>query len=153
MPVCVCLVAQSYLTLCDPVDCSPPGSSVHGDSPGRNTGVGCHALLQGIFPTQGSNPGLPHCRQILYHQSHVAGLIFHPKFTLPLNLEIKSWVRGSEGKNDFKLQTCTFFSPFEFKFSTPIWSMPSLCLILLLKVVVNVLGDFKNFLVVLWKGD
>ena len=46
---------------------SPPGSSVHGDSPGKNTGVGCHALLQGIFPTQGSNPGLPHCHLILYH--------------------------------------------------------------------------------------
>ena len=52
------------------MDCSPPGSSVHVDSPGKNTGVGCHALLQGIFPTQGSNPGLPHCRQILYHLSH-----------------------------------------------------------------------------------
>ena len=38
--------------------------------PGKNTGMGCHALLQGIFPTQGSNPGLPHCRQILYHLSH-----------------------------------------------------------------------------------
>ena len=35
------------------------------DSPGKNTGVGCHALLQGIFPTQGSNPDLQHCRQIL----------------------------------------------------------------------------------------
>ena len=34
------------------MDCSLPGSSVHGDSPGKNTGVGCHALLQGIFPTQ-----------------------------------------------------------------------------------------------------
>ena len=46
-----------------------PGSSVHRDSPGKNTGVGCHALLQGILPTQGSNPGLLHCRQILYHLS------------------------------------------------------------------------------------
>ena len=62
--------AQSCLTLCEPMDCSLPGSSVHGDSPGKNTGVGCHALLQGFFPTQGSNPGLPHCRQILYHLSH-----------------------------------------------------------------------------------
>ena len=52
------LVAQLCLTLFDPMECSPPGSSVHGDSPGKNTGVGCHALLQGIFPTQGSNPGL-----------------------------------------------------------------------------------------------
>ena len=41
-------------TLCAPMDCSPPGSSVHGDSPGESTGVSCHALLQGIFPTQGS---------------------------------------------------------------------------------------------------
>ena len=39
------------------------------ESPGKNTGVGCHALLQGIFPTQGSNPDLPHCRWILYHLS------------------------------------------------------------------------------------
>ena len=52
-----------------PMDCSPPGSSVHEDSPGKNTGVGYHALLQGIFPKQGSNPDLPHCRQILYHLS------------------------------------------------------------------------------------
>ena len=65
------LVAPSCLTLCDPMDCSPPGSSVHGDSPGKNTGVGCHALLQGIFPTQEPNPGLLHCRQILYHLSQL----------------------------------------------------------------------------------
>ena len=57
-----------------PVDCSPPGSSVHGDSPGKNTGVDCHALLQGIFPTQESNPGLPHCRLILYHLSQQQSL-------------------------------------------------------------------------------
>ena len=65
-PNLLCLVAQLYLTLCDPMDCSLPGSSVHADSPGNNTGVGCHALLLGIFPTQGLNPGLPHCRKILY---------------------------------------------------------------------------------------
>ena len=64
------LVAQSYPTLCDLTDYSPPGSSVCGDFPGKNTRVGCHALLQWIFPTQGLNPGLPHCRQILYHLSH-----------------------------------------------------------------------------------
>ena len=65
-----CLAAQSCLTLCDPMDCSPSGSSVHGDCPGKNTGVDYHSLLQGIFPTQGSNPGLLHCRGILYHLSH-----------------------------------------------------------------------------------
>ena len=66
----LCLVAQSYSTLCDPMDCSPPGSSVHEDSPGKNTGVGCHALLRRIFPTQGLNPGLPHCKWIVYCLSH-----------------------------------------------------------------------------------
>ena len=58
----VCLVTQSCPTLCDPMDCSPPGFSTHEDSPGKNTGVGCHSLLQGIFPTQGLNLGLLHCR-------------------------------------------------------------------------------------------
>ena len=46
---------QSCPTLYDPISCSPPGSSVHGDSPGKNTGVGCHLLLQGTFQTQGLN--------------------------------------------------------------------------------------------------
>ena len=64
------LVAQWCMTLCDSMDCSPPDTSVHGDSPGKNIGVGCHVLLQGILPTQGSNPGLPHCRQNLYCLSH-----------------------------------------------------------------------------------
>ena len=59
-------VAQLCPALWDPMDCSLPGSAVHGCSPGKNTGVGCHALLQGIFPIQGLNSGLPHCRQILY---------------------------------------------------------------------------------------
>ena len=54
---CVCAKSlQSCLTLFNPMDCSPPGSSVHGNSAGKNTGVGCHALLQMIFP--GSNPHL-----------------------------------------------------------------------------------------------
>ena len=98
---CVCVKSlQACRTLCDPMDCSPPGSSVRGllqarilewvampssrgssnpgieptspetpelqedfcpwDSPGKNTGVGCHALLQGIFLTQGLNPCLLH---------------------------------------------------------------------------------------------
>ena len=47
----LCLVSQLCRTLCNPMYYSPPGSSVHGDSPGRNTGVGCCAVLQGIFPT------------------------------------------------------------------------------------------------------
>ena len=64
------LVAQACPTLCDPMVCSSPGSSAHGDSPGKNTGVGCHSVLQGSFPTEESNPGLPYYRWILYHLSH-----------------------------------------------------------------------------------
>ena len=67
--MCV-LVAQSCPTLYDPADCSPPTSSNHGDSPGKNTGVGGLSLLQGILPTQGSNLHLLHCRWIPYHLSH-----------------------------------------------------------------------------------
>ena len=52
------------------MDCSLPGTSVHGDSPGKSTGVSCHALFQGILSTQGLNPGLLHCRWILYHLSY-----------------------------------------------------------------------------------
>ena len=60
--VCVCVaVSQLCLTLCDPMDSSCPG---------KNTGVGSHSLVQGIFLTHGSNPGLPHRRQILYYLSH-----------------------------------------------------------------------------------
>ena len=54
--MCVCVVAEAYLTLCDLMDCSLPGFSVYGDSPGKNTGGGCHALLQGIFPTRWKGP-------------------------------------------------------------------------------------------------
>ena len=54
------VIAQSCPTLCNPIDCSPPGSSVHGILQARILEWGCHALLQGIFPTQGSNPHLLH---------------------------------------------------------------------------------------------
>ena len=71
--VLLCCV-QSHLTLCEPTDYSPPGSSVHGDSPGKNPGVGFHALLQGTFPTQGLNPGLLHYRWNLYHLRYQGSL-------------------------------------------------------------------------------
>ena len=57
-----CLVVSNSL--------QPQGVYSPWDSPGQNTGVGSVSLLQGIFPTQESNLGLPHCRQILYHLSH-----------------------------------------------------------------------------------
>ena len=61
--VSVCVHVHSVTKLCptlwDPMDCSPPGFSAHGDSPGKNIGVGGHALLQGILPTQGAYSDLP----------------------------------------------------------------------------------------------
>ena len=62
-------VTQSCSALCDPTDYSLQ------NSPGQDTGVGSLSLLQGIFPAQGWNPGLPHCRQILYQLSHKKPII------------------------------------------------------------------------------
>ena len=69
--VCVCVLGHSVMSdSSQPPERSLWSSFVSGDSLGKNTGVGCHALLQGIFPTQGSNPGLPHCRQVLHCLNH-----------------------------------------------------------------------------------
>ena len=82
------VLTQSCPTLCDTMGCSPPGSSVHGISSGKNTGVGCHFLLQGIFLTQGLNLSLLHCRQILYHrvtwETPILHLILAKRFWEPL---------------------------------------------------------------------
>ena len=89
----LCLVTQSCPTLCNLMDCSPPGSSVHGDSPGKNTGVGCNALLQGIFPTQGLNPGLPHCRWIRYqlsYQGSPINMLILPKYIIYASVQFSS---------------------------------------------------------------
>ena len=100
--VVLCLVTQSCLMFCDLMDCSPPGSSVHGDSPGKNIGEGFHALLQGIFPTQGSSPDLPNCKQILYHLSHRGSprllewvtYLFSRVFSQPRNWTRVSYIGG-----------------------------------------------------------
>ena len=68
--LCCCLVAKLCLILCDQRVCSLPGSSVHGIFPGKYTEMSSHFLLQGIFPTEGSNPRFLYllcCRWILYH--------------------------------------------------------------------------------------
>ena len=89
-------------TLCHSMDCSPPGSNVHGDSPSKTTGVHCHGLLQGIFPTQESNPGLLHCRKILYSLScqgspWILEWVAYPFFrgsSWPRNQIGVSWIAG-----------------------------------------------------------
>ena len=68
--VCVCVQSlQSCLTLCDPMDCSPPGSSVHGDSPGKNTGVGLPCPPPGGLPRDQTQVSYISCigRQVFYH--------------------------------------------------------------------------------------
>jgi len=80
------LVAKLCLTLAISWT-SLPGSSVHGDSRGKNTGVGCHFLLQGIFLTQELNPGLLHCRQILYWLSYKGSPQVFPLGLISFQLE------------------------------------------------------------------
>ena len=96
-------VAQTYLTLCDPRDCSPQGSSVHGDSPGKDSTVGFHGLLQEIFPNQGLNPDLPHCRQILYQVSHQG----NPVLNMALSLKKKKKVYYDDRFQQLNLQIYT----------------------------------------------
>ena len=91
----VCLVAQSCPILCDPLDYSLRGTSVCGDSPGKNTGMGCHALLLGIFPTQGSNTGLLHCRWILYHLTNKGS----PRNTGVGSLSLLQWIFLTQESN------------------------------------------------------
>ena len=76
------LVAQSCLTLSDLMACP-------WNSPGKNATVGCHFLLQGIFLTQGFDPALLHCRQILYHLSYQGSLVTW--LLVCLEYEILGW--------------------------------------------------------------
>ena len=77
-------VAQSCPTLCDPMDCSLQGSSVHGIFQARVLEWVAISISMGSSPTQGSNLGLPHCRQTLYHLSHQGSSIY-------LFIKIKMW--------------------------------------------------------------
>ena len=96
------------LTLCDPMDCSPPWNS-----PGKNTGVGSHSLLQGIFLIHGLNPCLLHCRQILYYLDHQGSPSLEGSFAflMPercikcLSYGIGGFFRGSPAN----FSDCSFF--------------------------------------------
>ena len=76
------LAPQSYPTLCNPMDYSPTSLLCPWGSPGKKTGVGCHSLFQGISTTQGSNPGLLHCRQILYQLNHQGSPIISGEYII-----------------------------------------------------------------------
>ena len=77
-----CLVTQSCPTLCNPMNCSPPSSSVHGDFSRQEYWSGLPSPPQGVFPTQGLNPGLLHCRQIPYQLSYQGSPEFEWKWKL-----------------------------------------------------------------------
>ena len=103
------------------------------DFPGKNTGVGCHFLLQGSFLIQGSNPGLPHCRQMLYHLSHqgspnfVLDTDYKPSTPLSsaanawaahcLEVQFKAWKSGPTGSG-----TMRPVSPSAVRLSVAKWS-------------------------------
>ena len=77
------MLSQSVVSdLCNPMDCNPPGSSVYGDTSAKNIGVGCHALLQGIFPTQGSNSSLLHWVDSLLSELPGKTISYSPQFTI-----------------------------------------------------------------------
>ena len=88
----LCLVIQLRLTLCDPMDCSPPASSVHGDSPGKNTGE-LPRPPPGDLPTQGSNPRLSRFRWILYRLSHQGSPRILEQVAYPFS-RASSWPRN-----------------------------------------------------------
>jgi len=131
--------AQSFLTPCDPIGCSLPGSSLHGDSLGKNTGVGCHALHQGIFTTQGLNPGLPHrrnpdlldCRQILYplsdHFSSVQSLSCVQLFAIPWTAACQASLSITNSQSLLKLMSIESVMPSNHLiFYRPLLLLPSI---------------------------
>ena len=89
----LCWVAQSCPTLHDPMDCSPPGSSDNGDSPGKNTGVGCHALPPGERPNPGIKPGSP-ALQVDFLPAEILG---KPRFMLFLLKQIPKCIYIYQG--------------------------------------------------------
>ena len=127
---CYCAVlSHSIVTFCNSMDCSLPGSSVHGDSRDKNTGVGCSALLQAIFPTQGSNPGLLHCWWILYQLSHqgsqrILQWVAYPFFrgsSWPRNRTGVSYIAGGFFTS-WTTKHSTYFSPYNID---SIWTLAS----------------------------
>ena len=94
----LCLVAQSCLTLCDPIYCSPPGASVHRIFQARMLELGCHADLQEIFLTQGLDPGLRHCRWILYCLSPLGELQIQCNLCVLLHLALCLCIHQDAGQ-------------------------------------------------------
>ena len=115
-------MAQSCPILCNLMGCSLPSSW---NFPGKNTGAGCHFLLQGIFPTQGSNLGLLHCRQTLYclsHQGSLVEIVLLSSFCLLrcFTCQEKGFAAGASGKEP----VCQSRRPKGYRFYPWIGKMP-----------------------------
>ena len=94
---CLCvLVTQLCLTPCDTMDCSLPGSSVHEILQAKILEWGSHSLLRGIFPTQGSNRGIPHWELILYCLNHQGSPRILERVAYPFSSR-SSWPRNQTG--------------------------------------------------------
>ena len=102
------LVAQLCPTLCNPMDCISPMLLCLWNSPGKNTGVGSHSLLQGIFPTKGLNPSLLHCRRDSLPSEPLGKLLtFKPDYlpnTIPWalrlqHMDLEGWEKGAQTFN------------------------------------------------------
>ena len=104
---------------CDPMDCSLPGSSCPWDFPGNSPGVDCHFLLQGIFPTQGLNLGLLHCKQTLYRLSqHSHNTIIRSSTVLDgcknlimLSKFLKRYITTTKGGGGLVAKSCPTLGP------------------------------------------
>ena len=94
-------ISPEYSTLCNPMNCSLLGSSIHGIFPGKSTGVGCHFLIKWIFPAQGSNSGLLHCRLMLYHLSYKGSQFIgrtdaEAETPILCPPDVKNWLTGKD---------------------------------------------------------
>ena len=105
----VVLFTKLCPTLWDPTDCSPPGSSVHEDSPGKNTGVGCYALLQGIFPTKGLNL---HFLHLLHWQANSLLLSHQGSPFRTVSFAKRKWVLKSPWGRERKQKELMYLTPF-----------------------------------------
>ena len=128
---------ESYLALCDPMDCNLPGSSLSWDSPGKNTGVGCHALLQGIFPIF-----------LLYHIQIKTWTERNRRFKVSFYFAIKKWLQVYiSGINSVFLIKFKKYFPIAQLFSVPyIWSYISNCRFFIKVILSHILG-IRNFCV------
>ena len=117
--VYVCVFVLSHAQLF-----ATPGTVAHSrlcrwNFPGKNTGVGCYSLLQGIYPTQGSNPGLPYCRQILYRLSHQGNSEGMKREKLLGQMLLRSLFQGKTSKklvwlslmSSWRISGCFFHGP------------------------------------------